>query len=245
MAEISTSILTIDTRIFMEFPKRPLLFLLPYKNTKRIKMSNYPWPVICPRSPYELGRAISCQVDEGVLGQIVPWMSYIPQDRVEEHDRRLEDIEEPLIPQDGTQSHQIVSFWRRATGFFYHAVNTTYEDQRRTHVQCNQRRRDLGVKIGSYTSPMKNPCEDGKDGDNDELHCEGNHCQGASDILIALRCTLIGEQGYTCSVQAFNDCRQSTENGQDSTWIKGREVWDVVQCSTEDMVIREFKKRAI
>lgn len=55
-------------------------------------------------------------------------MSDVPQNRVDEHESCFKDVEEPLIPQNRTQSIKITVFRFRDPALFYSAVDAPYED---------------------------------------------------------------------------------------------------------------------
>jgi len=71
----------------------------------------------------------------------------------------LERIKEPLIPQYGTQGHEVTGSHRFAAALLKGAVDTAYRNQRRAHIQRDQgSRHGLNLYVGSGAPLMENGC---------------------------------------------------------------------------------------
>lgn len=89
---------------------------------------------------------------------------------------------------------------------------------------------------------VENGGHDEEDDNNANLDGDGGNGELASQVLLAALRGRVGLQGDSDGVEGFDEGHEATKDGQDAAGREGREVWDVIEDSAENVVVCEFEQ---
>ena len=138
-------------------------------------------------------------------------MADIPEERVDEHEAGFEDHEEPLISDDGAESHGVDVASNadvREAEVLDRAVYGADHDQSHGDIQGQQwTRHFLGTKATLEAPVMECPSQHAEEGNDDDLYDQRSFHQGVAEVDQAIRQRSVGGIRNSYSVQCFHETR--------------------------------------
>lgn len=175
-------------------------------------------------------------------------MANVPHDHVDEHERRLEDVEEPLVPdhrRNGRGVH-VPPVYPRETKVLDDAVDCAHEEER--HRSIEREKGPANPPGVSEAGGGAAPVEDGRDADEEEDDGDLDDEAGLHEGMA--RCAAGAGEGEVCgvrcapAVEALDDEGEEGKGGEDAAGVEGGVVGDVVEEAAEDVVVGELEEGA-
>lgn len=180
-----------------------------------------------------------------VLREELARVQDVPQHHDEEHERGLEDVEEPLVSDDrGPRQRIRVSVAPDAivAEVLDRTIDAADEDEEGRNVQTPDRDGYLaGDDAGATAADVEDQDHGQEEGDDHDLDDQRGFEQGGGDVQHCVAQVRVGGPGDAHAVEDFDDGGEQAEGGECATWVDGGAVGDVVQHAPEDVVVCQLK----
>lgn len=189
--------------------------------------------------------AVLGQVGLGRLGQVAARVADVDEPGVDEHERRLKDIKEPLVTQDGTEHVGVDAVDKVQsvhTEILDDTVDGTGEEQTRANVERRQGAGEvLVVYVALEGAAVVDDGQQQKQADNHELQDERGLQEGMAHVLLALGQRGVGAVGGTVGIESLDNGRDGSERGQDAARVDGREMGHIIENAAQNNIVGELK----
>lgn len=210
-------------------------------NVERINQGkNERTPVLETRA-LNFRHAIRSEVDLVGTGQGPHGVEHIHHGGIAEHDRRLEDPEEPLVLEDGADVLHMGDVEARGREVLDRAVDRAHRDERAAAVQDVQRAPHLAVehaRPGAVIMKFRRQRDEASH--ERQLQDQRRLEQRLARVLLALGAVGVGDADGAVGRDRLDYGAHGDECREDAARMDGGLVGDVVEDAAEDPVVGDF-----